>query len=177
MMTYEEAATLVGQLAMLKFFPSDEFARAALVRMLREMCATFEQGQWLIDRALEWYSEWPGPRELRVLYNYRFRSARGLDLGPTAISETYPEGFPPDPTVERKEPLLLPPPGMTPAEIAEAKAEAEGIRRQLAQMKSFPEPPKPPEPTNPNYKPVTQADIDAAVQANREARARRELQP
>lgn len=90
-MTVAAAESCIGSLALLKFFPSDDGARTALIRMLMEMCGSTEQAAWLGERMIELHTEWPGPRELRCVYCSRFPPKDGKDVASTA---NYPEGIP-----------------------------------------------------------------------------------
>jgi hypothetical protein len=89
MLSPEEAVAIRDQFTLMKFFPSDPGARAALSRLLQRMCGSFDQAQWLVDRALDLYAEWPGTTEVRALYCSHFKPADGID----ANSIIYPNGF------------------------------------------------------------------------------------
>jgi hypothetical protein len=86
-MTQAEAAMLVEQLALLKMFPADPGARYALRMLLVRMCPSFEAGQWLVDRALDRFDEWPGPRELRGLLSSRFPPSDGVNAYSKKLGE------------------------------------------------------------------------------------------
>src|SRR5690349_7814500 len=75
---------------MLKFFPSDREARAAIVEMICEMASDECQVEWLVARALRLYNEWPGPRELRAAFCSKFRPRDGIN----AYSTVYLDGIP-----------------------------------------------------------------------------------
>ncbi len=62
----------------MKFFPSDPYARAALVEMLGEMCESEDQVRWLVKEVRTKYPEWPGVYELRRLFCARFRPQDGI---------------------------------------------------------------------------------------------------
>jgi len=85
----EEAVVVRDQFSLMKFFPSDPGAKAALSRLLQRMCRSFEEAQWLVDRALDVYGDWPGTSELRALYCSRFKPMDGIE----AYSALFPEGF------------------------------------------------------------------------------------
>ena len=92
-MTVKYATACVGQMAVLKFFPSDELARASLIRMLMEMCRCQEEAAWLVNRMTDGslYNEWPGPYELRAVFCSRFSPLDGKNVVGTAA---YPDGIP-----------------------------------------------------------------------------------
>jgi hypothetical protein len=89
-MNFERVAELVAELTLLRFFPSDESARLAIVRMVGQMAETEEQVRWLVRRTLDLHNEWPGPLELRAVFCSRFRPKDGKN----AYSEMFPGGFP-----------------------------------------------------------------------------------
>jgi hypothetical protein len=89
MLSPEEAVAIRDQFTLMKFFPSDPAARAALSRLLQRMCGSFDHAQWLVDRALEVYSEWPGSSELRALYCSHFKPQDGIEVDSTI----FPNGF------------------------------------------------------------------------------------
>ncbi len=175
MVNVKEATRQVGKLALLKYFPGDETARLTLVGMVCELASTDEQVEWLVRRALAVFTEWPGPYELRALYCSRWKPCDGTE----AYSALFPAtedggGFPRDPALPP-----LPPPLLTPG-----KAEARKLLGMAADyVESLPEirlsTPRviraAPMPTNPNFRPITQADIDRELLRQRDERARREL--
>ena len=69
----------IAQFGMLRFFPADEFAKAAVMQLLERMATDAEQVNWLVRTILENYDEWPGPRELRAVYCTRFKPADGVE--------------------------------------------------------------------------------------------------
>jgi hypothetical protein len=89
MLSPEEAVVVRDQFSLMKFFPSDPGAKAALSRLLQRMCGSFVEAQWLVDTALDVYSDWPGTSELRALYCSRFKPTDGIE----AYSVIFPEGF------------------------------------------------------------------------------------
>ena len=165
MVNVSKATATIGQLSILKFFPSDLEARVALVGIVCQFADDNEKIEWLVRRALVVFNEWPGPRELRALYCSRWKPADGAE----AHSMLYPtdEGggwFPRDPALPAPAPLIP---------LSEEES------RRLLQMAAEPiERPAPaprraePPPVNPNFKPITQTDIDRAVAELRERRAR-----
>ena len=91
-LTPESAAAATAQLALMAFFPNDPDTRIAMAEVLIEMVDTEEHLNWLVRRALQVYSRWPGIAELRALYCSRFKPRDGIET----YSEVYGEGFPPD---------------------------------------------------------------------------------
>jgi hypothetical protein len=85
-----KASELVGELSLMKFFPADENARVALVRIVCEMAENDDQVRWLVRRMLNLYNEWPGPRELRACFCSKFRPADGIHQ----YSSVYLDGIP-----------------------------------------------------------------------------------
>jgi len=73
------AEKAVSELSLIPFFPGDPHARASLVRFFLRMVSTEQQLQWLVDSALDLYSQWPGPHELRALYCSHFKPKDGLE--------------------------------------------------------------------------------------------------
>ncbi len=171
----KQAASELAKLSLMKFFPADQQARAALLQIVCGIAETNEQIEWLVRRALAVFTEWPGPYELRALYCSRWKPCDGTE----AYSALFPAtedggGFPRDPALPP-----LPPPLLTPG-----KAEARKLLGMAADyVESLPEirlsAPRvtraAPMPTNPNFRPITQADIDRELLRQRDERARREL--
>ena len=88
-MNQVEANAVVDQLTILKYFPSDEGARVALGRLLMRMCDEPWKAQWLADRMIDLFSEWPGPSELRAVYCSKYNPADGIECD----SEVYLNGI------------------------------------------------------------------------------------
>lgn len=110
MVNVKEAAQSVEKLSMLRFFPAGPNAQAGIVQLACEMAKSNAQIDWLVDRMLKIYNEWPGPREMRACFCNRYPPADGV----SACSDVYPEGsFPKDPTapsrIEAPKMLALPP--------------------------------------------------------------------
>lgn len=72
------AAQCVAELSLLKFFPADEIARAAMMRMLVSMAEHPAELRELSRRVMAHYNEWPGPREIRAVF-CTFKSPRDGD--------------------------------------------------------------------------------------------------
>jgi len=73
-----------GELGMLKYFPSDPLAQAAVMALLERMVSTPEQLAWLVRTMIDEIGEWQGPVELRGVFCSRFRPMDGVeaDCGP-----------------------------------------------------------------------------------------------
>lgn len=136
-MNEAEATAITEQLSILKFFPSDPGARVAIMRMLQRLCKSYEQAQWLVDRAVDIFSEWPGPREIRALYCQKFPPSDGV----SAYSNLYPDGFPQLREAGRKEiagPEML---ALPEGHIASADPQADAavrIAMELMKLKARP---------------------------------------
>jgi hypothetical protein len=113
---------LFGNLSLLNFFPADEESRLALAAQIERFATTDEQLDWLGDRAVMVFREWPGPMELRAFFIKKFPPKDGI----TAVSEIFPDGFPP----EKPEPRLALPPGV---EVREDPKEKEASIRALVE--------------------------------------------
>ncbi len=100
MVNVKRAAQELSKLSLMKFFPSDQNAKAALLELVCAMASDNDKIEWLVRRALAIFSEWPGPRELRALYCSRWPPTDGVE----AYSMLYPAdesggGFPRDPAL------------------------------------------------------------------------------
>jgi len=163
-------AELCAELTLLRFFPADENGRAALVALVGRMCSTEDQVRWLVQRTLALCNEWPGPVGLRQVLCSKFKPTDGIAAGGTSI---FPDGVPSE---RRIDPAPLP--ALPPGHVATVDAGYDRSIRLLAASKDMDRLKRvaiQETPTNPNYKPVTQADIDRAVDELREKRARAEL--
>ena len=90
MVTPEGMKKLFGDLSLLKFFPADNESRQALAKQIERFATSDEQLDWLGQRAVVVFREWPGLMELRACFNSTFTPKDGI----SATSEIYPEGFP-----------------------------------------------------------------------------------
>lgn len=68
----------IGSLSMLKFFPSDAGARAAVQKLLAKICPGKFELEWLVDRLIL-LNEWPGPGQVRGLLCTRYKPADGIE--------------------------------------------------------------------------------------------------
>lgn len=155
-----QVEVLCGTLA----FAPPSGSRSMIVKAVMSMCRTVEQLEWLTERACELHTEWKtcGIRGLRQIISSRWTPKDGLVITST---EAYPEGIPS--SRKEPEPLRLPP-----GTVASADLEMDQSIQRLAQVKSMGRP----APINPNFKPLTQADIDKAREewAAKKAREERE---
>ena len=137
MVNVKRVSKIVDELALLKFFPSDENARVGLVRIVCEMIATEEQARWLVTRMLAIYREWPGVLEMRACFCSRFKPCDGIN----AYSSVYPDGIPIDPAnrlaIEAAQQKLLPLPK---GHVASADPEFDKKLLVLAAATAMPRP-------------------------------------
>lgn len=173
-MNLETISNEVAKLGTMKFFPADPVVRLALVELMTEIAENEDQVRWLVKRVRTLYAEWPGERELRAAFCSRFPPKDGINV----CSAIYLDGIPSE---RRAEPVKALPPGAkisadrlldrAVCELAAAKdMNLPAIRRPPTGRIGSGEPP-----TNPNFTPITQADIDREKQRQRDARAQQEL--
>jgi hypothetical protein len=79
MIDTQQATRDMARLSVLKFFPSDQTARAEIVLMACKMANTNADIVWLVNRCLELWNEWEGPREMRAVFCSKFRPADGVE--------------------------------------------------------------------------------------------------
>lgn len=79
MIDTKQATADMARLSVLRFFPSDQTARAEIVLMACEMAQTNEQVAWLAKRCIQLWNEWEGPREMRAVFCSRHRPADGIE--------------------------------------------------------------------------------------------------
>ncbi len=109
MVNVQRATEQIAKLALLKYFPSDVMARAALVQIVCEFAESNEQIEWLVKRALAIFNEWPGPVELRALYCSRWRPVDGTEAYSALFpSDEYGGGFPRDPALPARPDAFVP---------------------------------------------------------------------
>jgi hypothetical protein len=163
-------AGLCAELTLLRFFPADENGRAALVALVGRMCANEDQVRWLVQRTLALCNEWPGPVGLRQILCSKFKPADGISAGCSSI---FPDGVPSEKRIEAPALIALPA-----GHVATVDPGYDQSIRALAIVKDINRVPRPAPaevPTNPDFKPITQADVDRAVNELHEKRARAEL--
>lgn len=133
MVNIKRAADIIGELSLMKYFPSEPAARTALVRIVCEMAPDEAHIRWLVNRALKLYAEWPGIMELRACYCSKFKPADGIE----AYSQVYSEGIP----TEKEQQGLIAAPEMRalPAGApVSADAQMNAAVKELAAKKKMP---------------------------------------
>jgi hypothetical protein len=170
-MNPETIAEICGELTLLRFFPGEQGARTALFLLVGRMCSNEDQVRWLVRRTLALCNEWPGPLVFRQILASKFKPADGISPGCTSM---FPDGVPSEKQIEAP-PLLALPAG----HVATVGPGYDRSIRLLAAAKDLNHIPRrvpiQEVPTNPDFKPITQADIDCAVDELHERRARAEL--
>lgn len=90
-MNIKRVTEMLCGLRILPFFPGDENAMLALVRMVGEMATSEDQVRWLVNRMTSGiYTRWPGPHEMRACFCSRYRPQDGIN----AYSTVYLDGIP-----------------------------------------------------------------------------------
>ena len=181
------ASEKIAELTLMKFFPAEKQARAALVQMVCGMATTNEQVDWLVRRALALYNEWPGPRELRALFCSRWKPRDGIEARSTVyLADETGGGFPSE--APRPAPALTPGRDEARRMLSEisttsldcaAPTTAGRGKVSFPAVRPIPIPPPPirkPEPPT-IARAITQADVDRAVRQHREAAGHGELHP
>lgn len=169
-MNPETIAEICSELTLLRFFPGEQGARTALFLLVGRMCSNEDQVRWLVRRTLALCNEWPGPLVFRQILASKFKPADGISPG---CSEMFPDGVPSEKQIEAPALLALPP-----GHVATVDPGYDRSIRLLAASKDLNRAlrPVPAEvPTNPDFKPITQSDINRAVDELHERRARQEL--
>jgi hypothetical protein len=118
-----------AELTLLRFFPSDENARAALVLLIGRMCSTEDQVRWLVRRTLAICNEWPGPLVLRQILCSKFRPADGISAGG---SSAFPDGAPSEKRIDAPALSALPP-----GYVVSADKQLDDAVKSLAASKGF----------------------------------------
>lgn len=171
-----DAARLVNELAVLAYFPAETEARGVLARELVNICPNIIEARWLVTRFCQLFSRWPGPRELRAVYCSRNKPRDGFEISSTEFPDGVPTPLPGSElawyNVIEPAPVLQLPSG----HVVTADILLENDIRRLAAAKDLNRR-KPEEVRNPDYKPITDADIQAALEENRDRQAREELLP
>ena len=143
-------------------------ARRAVAAQLVQMCSTPQQVEYITRRAIGLFRCWkecgvPGLRQILVS---KFRARDGIESGPLAISEAYPEGLPGEKDGLTGYQLHE---GLDPAVITDKKL-LPGIQNAAQQKRiATPQYALPPDKREPRpvpipiMKPVTPADIEAEM--------------
>lgn len=90
--TQKDISTAIGELSMLRWFPSDEGARVAVRTLLAKICPSLEALRWLVDQ-MALVGEWQGPRELRAVLCRKFTPADGVVVKTPKTSEEIAEAY------------------------------------------------------------------------------------
>lgn len=181
----EEVATVVSDLAALNFFPTGDEGRLAVCKLVSQMATTIDQAVRLVDQMLLLYNDWPGPRELRVVFCSRV--GRPVDGVEVFYSSVYPEGCLPDTRPAPVSPLLLPAGDPLRARVVEVgqaralpalpapgKSGDEGVQELRKELQKHRPAPSCQWPAPADFVPITQADIDRELEARALRRARAE---
>lgn len=89
-MNPELIAEMVMEMSILPYFPAEDYARLAIVRLVGAMADTEAQVRWLVDVMTSGvYARWDGPSELRATYCQKFRPKDGIEC----VSLLYPDGL------------------------------------------------------------------------------------
>jgi hypothetical protein len=127
MITEEEAYAAVMTLSVLPYFPAGQAAHMVVADLIMRMCNTGEQAQWLVRRAMDLWSKWEGPRELRGLMCSRFKPKDGIEVNYSAL---FPDGIPSE--------KPLPPPAMPalpPGRVVSADHILDDLVQSVAKLK------------------------------------------
>lgn len=181
--TSAEATIFTEMLAgLMDYFPGESGARTAIGDQIRKMANDAAQADWLVGRMATLYRRWPGAREMRAVFCSKYLPRDAVD---TLGSEIYPDGIPSE--KETAAGGALAPPslkmlhgGKEPPEGAVSAAKSiDDTIKALAVAKDIRNARKavdvPDIPVLPPGQRISQADIDAAVNKNRERIAREEL--
>lgn len=153
------AEVAVAAMGVIAFFPSDPSVRSMIRDELRNLCTSPADAAWLSDRMVRLYRRWPGVMELRLVYVSRKPPHDGLM--PIGTSDAYPDGIPSEHL--EPPPMLALPPGATVSAVPELDAAVlETALAKSVQKALFRERPAIP------ARVITQADIDAAKELNRQ---------
>src|ERR1019366_8314517 len=168
-MNPETVAKLCGELTLLRFFPSDEDAKTCLFLLVGRMCSNEDQVRWLVQRTMAICNEWPGPVGLRQVLCSKFKPADGIEAGSTAM---FPDGPPSERRIDPPALLALPP-----GHVVSMDRHLDNAVKMLADIKDMNRvvrrnAPIQEIPTHTDFKPITQADVDKAVDELHEKRAR-----
>ncbi len=186
MIEAKQATASLGRMALLKFFPADDEARAELVRLAGRMARTNEQIDWLVTRCLALWNQWEGPREFRAVFCSKFRAADGVEAESQLpqFADGIPSELAESPWAPQlpagAEPLRLTAGECAPEEFRATVAElatATDMRRVLQRRAIWPvhrEADEPP-PLSAETRAKLRADMALAEREYRERKARQEL--
>lgn len=74
-----ELEDAINRLKLLKFFPTDPGAHAALFELLAKICPHREALEWLVTTLQDHVPEWPGAQSIRGLLCTKYDAADGVD--------------------------------------------------------------------------------------------------
>ena len=77
MITMDQAASAVTMMGICRFFPSDPFQRAQLIRLLVEMVGSKSELDWIVS--VQCKLDWKGPSEFRGVFCTKFRPRDGTE--------------------------------------------------------------------------------------------------
>lgn len=78
--TNSEIKIAVAKLSVLRFFPAESVARAAVMDLLSRMVEKKEHLDWLVVIMIDQVGEWHGPKELRGVLCTRYKPMDGIDV-------------------------------------------------------------------------------------------------
>lgn len=170
----EAATQCISMLTAIRYFPAEPGARLLVADEIRAMCNSDDEAFWLCKRLARLYSEWPGIPAMRAVFCSKYVP---LDrFASVGMIPGFPEGIPPELPQAGPTRLALPPGHVASVDegldravqmLANIKDLNRPLRRQFAKEAR--------EVPNPNFTPVTQADIERAVNELRDKRAREAL--
>jgi len=76
-MNFDKVTEMILELAGLKRFPVEDYARLALIKMVGEWTDSEDQVRGLVNEMLRSFDEWPGPKTFRQTFNRLYRPKLG----------------------------------------------------------------------------------------------------
>lgn len=89
--TVQEILIAVRRLSVIPYFPSDEYAREAIMVDLQAFVHDVDALSWLVPTAIAHLHSWQGCAALRALHNTRYKPADGIEGGSSSIKGFTPE--------------------------------------------------------------------------------------
>ena len=90
--TLQDVQAAIAELSMLRYFPAEEAARAAIGSLMVRMVPHREALRWLVRAMVDRVGEWKGPTELRGVLCWRYRPADGISTDSTCAGFTAGDG-------------------------------------------------------------------------------------
>ena len=90
--TLQDVQAAIAELSMLRYFPAEEAARAAIGSLMVRMVPHREALRWLVRAMVDRVGEWRGPTELRGVLCWRYRPADGISADSTFAGFTAGDG-------------------------------------------------------------------------------------